>query len=95
MQQSEMSPVTSTTTKDSRITPTSHMTRFQTDMVQFVLLNYIPPSSNFIRYKLLTISKLMLLRLLSAAQASPKVAFLRDLIIYALSLWLRGLYETR
>ena len=92
MQQSEMSPVTSTTTKGSRLTPSSHMTRFQTDMVQFVLLNYIPPSLNFIRSKLLTVSKLMLLR---AAQASPKVAFLRVLIIYALSLWLRGLYETR
>ena len=80
MQQSKMSPVTSTTTKDSRLTLTSHMTRFQTDMVQFVLLNYIPPSLNFIRYKLLTLSKLMVLR---TAQASPKVAFLRVLIINA------------
>ena len=56
------------------------MTRLQTDMVQFVLLNYIPPSLNFIRYKLLTLSKLMVLRV---AQASPKVAFHRVLIIYA------------
>ena len=80
MQQPEVSPVTSTTTKDSGLTPTSHMTRLQTDMVQFVLLNYIPPSLNFIRYKLLTLSKLMVLRV---AQASPKVAFHRVLIIYA------------
>ena len=56
------------------------MTRLQTDMVQFVLLNYIPPSLNFIRYKLLTLSKLMVLR---AAQALPKVAFLRVLMINA------------
>ena len=75
-----VSSVTSRTAKDSRYTPTSHMTRFQTDMAQFVLLNYIQPSLNFIRYKLLTLSKLMVLR---AAQASPKVAFLRVLIINA------------
>ena len=80
MQQPEKSPVTSTATKDSRLTPTSHITRFQTDMVQFVLLNYIPPNLNFISYKLLTLSKLMVLR---EAQASSKVAFLRVLIIYA------------
>ena len=80
MQQSVVSPVTSRTTKDSRFTPTSHMTRFQTDMAQFVPLNYIQPSLNFIRYKLLTLSKLMVLRV---AQASPKVAFHRVLIIYA------------
>ena len=80
MQQSVVSPVTSRTAKDSRFTSTSHMTQFQTDMAQFVPLNYIQPSLNFIRYKLLTLSKLMVLR---AAQASPKVAFLKVLIINA------------
>ena len=80
MQQSVMAPVTSTTTRDSRFTPTSHVTRFETDMAQFVVLNYIPPSLSFVRYKLLTLSKLVVLR---AAQASPKVAFLRVLIINA------------
>ena len=49
------------------------MIRFQTGMAQFVLLNYIPPSLNFITYKLLTLSELMVLR----------AAFLRVLIINA------------
>ena len=80
MQQSVVSPVTSRTAKDCRFTPTSHMTRFQTDMAQFVPLNYIQPSLNFIRYKLLTLRKLTVLR---AGQVSPKVAFLRVLILNA------------